>query len=342
MDIRISRRRQPVRRAANHIMNNYVMGIDVGGTNVKIMIMDEQCRVVAKQSIPTWRENGYEEISDRIIASAKAMMSESDIFRGELRAVGMGLPGTVDTKRSVTVRLSALHWDGFNPCEKIGKYFDTPYFIENDANINAYGEYIFGENGKTDNLALVTLGTGVGCGIIIDGKIAGGANNMAAELGHMIINADGGALCLCGKRGHLEGYCAGVALARDAQAMMEAFPDTVLHRYMRESGDAFDNTMITRGVEEGDRVCKELIDRYTWYLSVGLANVMTMFNPEVILLGGGISNAGNIILEPVNRHCREMVLSERSYCPVKKATLGSEAGMYGACALAAQKMGWKV
>lgn len=322
-------------------MNNYVMGIDVGGTNIKIMIMDERRRVVAKQSIPTWRENGYEEISDRIIASAGLMLSELHPGRGALRAVAMGLPGTVDTRNNVTVCLSALHWDGFNPCEKIGKHFGVPYFIENDANISAYGEYVFGVNGKADNMALVTLGTGVGCGIIMNGRIVSGANNMAAELGHMIVNADGGALCLCGRRGHLEAYCAGVALARDAQAMMEAFPDTALHQYVKDSAGNFDNTMITRGYEEGDRVCRELIERYTHYLAVGLANVMTMFNPEVILLGGGISNAGDIILKPVNRLCRSMVLTERSWCPVKKATLGSEAGMYGACALAAQRLGWK-
>lgn len=317
------------------------MGIDVGGTNVKIMIMDERGEAAARQSIPTWRENGYEEISDRIIVSAEGMMREMHLDREALKAVAMGLPGTVDTKKNVTVRLSALHWDGFNPCEKIGKHFNIPYFIENDANINAYGEYIFGDNGGADNLALVTLGTGVGCGIIIDGKIIGGAGNMAAELGHMIINADGGALCLCGKRGHLEAYCSGVVLARDARAMMEAFPETTLHQYLKDSGGNFDNTMITRGVDEGDTVCEMLIERYTRYLSAGIANVMTMFNPEVILLGGGISNAGDMILEPVNRYCREMVLSDRSYCPVKRAALGSEAGMYGACALAAQKMGWR-
>lgn len=322
-------------------MDSYVVGIDVGGTNVKIMIMDENRQAAAKRTIPTRRENSYEEISDRIIASIEGMMAENHLDREALKAVAMGLPGTVDIKRNVTVRLSALHWDGFNPCEKIGEHFHTQYFIENDANINAYGEYVFGDNGHADSLALVTLGTGVGCGIILDGKIAGGANNMAAELGHMIIDADGGARCLCGKRGHLEGYCSGVALTREAQAMMEAFPDTVLVEYQRKNGGIFDNAMVTRGYEAGDRVCRELIERYTHYLAVGLANVMTMFNPELVLVGGGISNAGGIIIEPVNRLCRELVLSERSYCPVKRATLGSEAGMFGACALAAQKMGWK-
>lgn len=320
-------------------MDSYVIGIDVGGTNVKIMIMDEGRHPAARRSIPTRRETGYEEISDRIIAAIEDMMAGHHIDREAVRAVAMGLPGTVDTKKNVTVRLSALYWDGFNPCEKIGRYFDRPYFIENDANINAYGEYIFGCNGGADNLALVTLGTGVGCGIILDGKIAGGANNMAAELGHMIIDADGGARCLCGKLGHLEGYCSGVALTREAQAMMAAYPDTALVEYQRENGGIFDNAMVTKGYEAGDRVCRELMERYTHYLSVGLANVMTMFNPELILLGGGISNAGDILTGPVNRLCRELVLSERSYCPVKRATLGPEAGMYGACALALQRLG---
>lgn len=322
-------------------MEEYLMGIDVGGTNVKIMIMDKDYQVAAKCSIPTYRENGYDEISDRIIQTIEELVDSYKLKRENMIAVAMGLPGTVDTKQDVTVCLSALHWDGFNPCEKIGKHFQIPYFIDNDANINAFGEYMFGGNQDMSSLALVTLGTGVGCGIVIEGKIVGGANNMAAELGHMIINADGGGLCLCGKRGHLEAYCSGIALTWEAQAMMSVFSDSVLHQYVMENNGKFDIAMITRGYEEGDRVCVELIERYTRCLSVGLANLMTMYNPEVILVGGGISNAGDIILNPINEFSKKMVLSERSYCPVKKATLGSEAGMYGACALAGQKMGWK-
>lgn len=319
-------------------MDGHLMGIDVGGTNIKMMIMDGDYRVVAKCSIPTLRDTGYEEVSTRMIRAAKELMAGHNLKPESLKAVAMGLPGTVDTVQGVTVRLSALHWDGFNPCEKIGKYFQVPYFIENDANINAFGEYMFGGNRGRKSLALVTLGTGVGCGIVLDGKIAGGANNMAAELGHMIVNADGGELCLCGKRGHLESYCSGIALTWEAQAMMSVFPDSVLHQYVRENNGLFDIAMITRGYEEHDHVCRELIDRYTRYLSVGLANLMTMYNPELILVGGGISNAGDIILNPINKRCKEMVLSERSYCPVKKAALGAEAGMYGACALAGQKV----
>lgn len=321
-------------------MGGFLLGIDVGGTNIKIMIMDREHRAAARRSIPTRREEGYERVSDRMIEAAEEMLDGCGIGREELAAAAMGLPGTVDVKNHVTVCLSALHWDGFNPCRKIGEHFGIPYFIDNDANVNALGEYIFGDNGGVQSLALVTLGTGVGCGVVADGKIVGGADNMAAELGHMIIAADGGARCLCGRRGHLEAYCSGTALAREAGAMMEAYPDTALHRYVAENGGKFDNAMISRGYEAGDNVCRELISRYNHYLSVGMTNLMTMYNPELILLGGGISNAGDMIVGAVSELCREMVLSERSWCPVKKATLGAEAGMYGACALAAQKMGW--
>lgn len=288
------------------------------------------------------RENGYDEISDRIIQTAEKLFARHGLKREKLAAVAMGLPGTVDTRRGGTACLAALRWNGFNPCEKIGRHFQIPYSIDNDANINAYGEYRFGGNQNIGSMALVTLGTGVGCGLVIDGKIAGGSNNMAAELGHMIINADGGQLCLCGKRGHLEAYCSGIALTWEAQAMMSVFPHSALNRYVKQNEGRFDIAMITRGYRESDRVCIELINRYTRYLSIGLTNLMTMCNPEVILLGGGISNAGDIILDPINKFCKESVLSEESYCPVKTANLGPEAGMYGACALAGLKAGWQL
>lgn len=330
------------RKDVKQLMEGYLIGIDVGGTNIKMMIMDGDYQVAARCSIPTFRNTGYDEISERIIRTLEDLMGSHKLPGEKLKAVAMGLPGTVDTRQGLTVRLSALHWDGMNPCEKIGRHFQIPYFIENDANINAFGEYMFGGNRDKNSLALVTLGTGVGCGIILDGKIAGGASNMAGELGHMIVNADGGGLCLCGKRGHLEAYCSGIALTWEAEAMMSVFPDSVLHRYRKEHDGVFDIAMITKGYEEGDPVCMELIDRYNRYLSVGLANLMTMYNPQLILVGGGISNAGDIILNPINKWCKEMVLSERAYCPVKRAALGSEAGMYGACALAGQKVGMEV
>lgn len=318
-------------------MHQYLIGIDVGGTNIKMMIMDETGGETAWTSIPTMAEQGYEVISDNMIRELDRMFEERGIRSQEVAAVGMGLPGTVDKKKNRTVYLAKLRWDDFNPAEKIGSHYHAPSVIDNDANVNALGEYRFGTDGNVDSLALLTLGTGVGCGFVVNGKIFGGFSNMAAEAGHMIVAADGGAICLCGKRGHLEGYCSGTALERNAREMMEARKDSLLVKYVKENKGVYDNSMVTRGVREGDETCQELWKHYIHYLSAGITNVMLMYNPEVILLGGGISAAGELLLEPVNRETSDMVLHKKSWCPVRKAALGSRAGMYGACALAAQE-----
>ena len=318
-------------------MHRYLIGIDVGGTNIKIMIMTEELRVFGKRSIPTRHEEGYEAVSDRMIRTLREMFEEAGETQPEVLKVAMGLPGTVDRKGGKAVYLALLHWDGFNPAEKIGKAFDASVVIENDANINALGEYAFGAYRGRD-LVLLTLGTGVGCGVISDGRIFGGSRNMAAEFGHTVIVADGGEICLCGRRGHLEAYCSGSALRRDALSLAEERPDCILNRYMQEEG-RYDNRMVTRGAGEGDEGCIKLVDRFVHYLSAGVTNVMNCYNPEIVLIGGGISNAGEMILQPLRETCEKMVLSEASFCPIERASLGAEAGMYGACALAAQEAG---
>ncbi|MGO5165290.1 MULTISPECIES: ROK family protein [unclassified Candidatus Paralachnospira] len=316
-------------------MEGYFIGIDVGGTNVKLMIMDEEKQVVAKTQIPTKAERGYEAVSDDMIETLDRMFEKNGIREPKIQALAMGLPGTVDRKAGETVYLAKLRWDGFNPAKKLGEYYRAPYFIENDANINALGEYAFGESGK-ENLLLLTLGTGVGGGIIINGKIFGGAANMAGEFGHMMVQTEGGDICLCGRRGHLEAYCSGTAMMRDALEMMKNRRKTILHQYVKENEGVYDNSMVTRGVKEGDATCREILNRFISYLAAGISTLMMLFNPEVVLIGGGVSNAGDLLIEPLNQKCREMVLSERSYCPVIRTSLGSEAGMYGACALAMQ------
>lgn len=189
---------------------------------------------------------------------------------------------------------------------------------------------------------LLTLGTGIGGGIIVDGRIFGGSSNLAAEIGHMTISADHGAECLCGKKGHFEAYCSGSALKRDSLEMLISFPGSILHKYIAEADGIYDNTMITRGISEHDALCIKIFDRYLHYLSIGITSIMHLFNPEIILIGGGISNAGDILIKPVNDMCSQLVIHERSLCPVVRASLGSEAGMYGACALAAQMAGMDI
>jgi glucokinase len=316
-------------------MTEFLVGIDVGGTRIKMMVMDAKLREIGCSSIPTNYELGYETVSDNILAALEELFAQNGIKNKKVLSVAMGLPGIVNFKSQEPVYLAVLEWDGFNPCKKIGDFFDAPYVIDNDANLNTMGEYYFGVQKKYRNMVLITLGTGVGCGVIVDGKSLRGSDNLAAELGHMTIVADGGEVCLCGQTGHLEAYCSGTAMAGHAQKMMELDPDTSLHKYVAENGGIFQNEMVDRGISDGDKTCMLIMNRFSHYLSVGCSNVMKLFNPEIIFLGGGISNAGKFLLDPVNEEAGKNVMHPYQRCPIKKATLGSKAGMYGACALAA-------
>jgi glucokinase len=317
-------------------MKEYFIGIDVGGTNIKIMIMDKNKMVLDKSSIKTERQLGYEEISDNIIHTIEALFEKHKVNNKKILAIAMGLPGIVDSSNNRTIILPILRWDGFNPCKKLGDYFDAPTIIDNDANVHTWGEFNFGEGLGISHMVLLTLGTGVGGGIIMNKEILRGTNNLAAEIGHMTIVSDGGDICMCGRRGCMEAYCSGTALARDARMMMESHPGTILHQYLEDNHGVYDNSMITKGVLIGDEIAVEIMNRFIRYLSIGIANLMKLFNPELVLIGGGISNAGDLLIKPVNEQCQKLVLNESQYCPVKRAKLGSESGMYGACAMAAK------
>ena len=190
-------------------MNDYFVGIDVGGTNIKIMVMTSGLQVVDMCSFKTNRELGYEAISDNIIKAIETIFQNHNIQSPNILSIGMGLPGVVDAKAQKALYLSYIEWDGFNPCEKIGRYFNAPGFIDNDANISALGEYRFGIKMKYQDIVLIALGTGVGCGVIIDGKIFAGSRNLASELGHLTIGDENAEPCYhCGRPGCLEAYCA--------------------------------------------------------------------------------------------------------------------------------------
>lgn len=315
-------------------MDSYLIGIDVGGTNIKMLIMDTSLRPLEKCSIPTNAPEGYEKISARMIQALDSMFANHNINEKKVVAIGMGLPGTVDRKNKKTLFLSRIMWNGFDPSRKFGDYYDAPTVIDNDANINALGECYFGAL-QENNLILLTLGTGVGGGIIIDGQIFGGNSNLGGEIGHMTVETTDGEICLCGRKGCLEAYCSGTAMEKTAQKMLSTHTNTVLHRYIAENNGIYDNSMVSRGVLAGDVLSIQIMNRFNHYLAIGCANLMKLFNPEVILIGGGLSNARDLIFVPVAQKCQELILSREQYCPIRKATLGAEAGMYGSCALAA-------
>jgi glucokinase len=313
----------------------FLVGLDVGGTNIKLMIMTVSFEIVAFSSIVTGSEQGYEIISDNIIAEIKKMFTTNGIENPRITSIAMGLPGTVFSLEQKTGFLSVLMWNNFNPCKKIGEYFNASYYIDNDANLNALGEYHFGIDGRVDNMVLLTLGTGIGGGSIINRNLYRGMRNQAMEIGHMTIVADGGERCLCGQYGHFEAYCSGSALKKYALDHLPIYPQSILHTYIARNGK-YDNVMIDQGVLAGDPFCVETFNRYVKYLAVGVGNLMKLFNPDLIVIAGGIANTGDLLLNPLREQIKTTLMNQGQECPIEKSVLGSKAGVYGACALAAE------
>ncbi|SFS23603.1 ROK family protein [Enterocloster citroniae] len=316
------------------MQDKYLIGIDVGGTNTKIMIADSSYHVVNKHTIPTRQSQGYETISDNIIAEIVRLCRQAGVKEDRIAAIGMGLPGVVDKKNSISIYLSHLNWNGFNPVEKIAAYFHTKAAIDNDANLNALGEYYLGCHEAYSDMVMLTLGTGIGCGVIIGGRVYGGAGNLAAELGHMTIVSDDGERCLCGRRGCFEAYCSATAMQNYALKMMEERKDTILHKLAADNGGIYDNRLVSDGARMKDELCLYIYRRFNHYFAIGVANLMKLFNPERIFIGGGLAEAGDLIFDPLNREVKQYLLHDKQYCVIEKSHLGYEAGAYGALVLA--------
>lgn len=316
--------------------DSYLVGIDMGGTYIKTMITDRERNIVDKSTIRTNRELGYERVAEDIIAEVEALLKRNDLAGCTIAAMGMGVPGVVDnsTQETIGMTVAFLGWGSFNACEKIASHFSAPYAMENDANLGAMGEYTFGSKMEHPNMVLLTLGTGVGGGIIADGKIYRGARNLAGEFGHMQITPDDGETCLCGHKGCLEAYCSGSAMGVHARRLLPEYPDSMLHQLMADNGGEYDNRLAAEGARALDPLCLEVFKRLNHYLAIGCANIMTLFNPSRIFIGGGISRAGDLIFDTVNRETLPRLRFERQFCPIEPASLGYDAGMYGAVALA--------
>lgn len=320
-------------------MSEYLIGIDVGGTNTKILLTDTSFSVIGERMIPTRLDLPFEEYTDSVNAAIDDCFSKAGIEEKRVRAVGMGLPGLVDHSKIETILLPLHRWNGMNPCERIADYFGAESFLDNDANINALGEYYFGEGKKYKDIILLTVGTGLGGAAICDGKLLRGKHNAAMEVGHMTIYAEGGRPCVCGNKGCLEPYCSGTAMARLAKEAIDSNPDSLLNDLYWENDGRYDNALVSKAAEQGDKAALEVIDSIAKYLGLGIANLQKIFNPDAVFIGGGVSNAGDLLLDPVRKYSAERVMHPSQDCPILRASLGMKSGMYGAAALAGLGIG---
>lgn len=306
----------------------YYIGIDVGGMSIKGMRTDADGNVLAEGGVPTDCGNGGKNLVDGIARLCESLMSGAS---GELAGVGVGCPGVIESATGKIVFAGNLNLKDFPLGEQLAKRLNTDVKVTNDANAAALGEARFGAGREYKNSILVTLGTGVGGGIIIDGKLFEGNCSAGAEIGHMVIERFGDR-CTCGRRGCFEVYSSATALMRRTKWAMEENPVSDMWlSYTSENctgKTAFEYA-------ESDHTAKEVVDWYVNYLACGLINLANIFRPEVIMLGGGVSAQGENLTKPLQAIMDKELFGGGSHAPVKilTASLGNKAGALGAAAL---------
>lgn len=320
-------------------MQEFLIGIDIGGTNTKILITDLHLNTFDSRVINTRLGISLDEYSEDVINAVEECFSSHGIDKKRVVSVGMGIPGLVDYFANKSIYLPLHDWDGIDPCEQIAAHFNAVSSVDNDANINALGEYYFGKGRDYRNMVYLTLGTGLGGAVIIDGKLLRGKRNACAEMGHICIQSKGGRRCVCGRNGCFQSYCSGTVMTELAGDACRRYPESMLAKYAKESGSAFNNALVSKAAQEGDTAALEVMDEIAFYLGVGVATIQKIFDPDAVFIGGGVSNAGELLLEPARKVAAQEVMHPVQGCGIFKATLGMNSGMYGAAVLAAMKIG---
>ena len=314
----------------------YYLGIDLGGTNIAVGVVDEDCKIVAKANSSTATENA-EQIADAMAATARQALEKAGITLADVPWVGLGSPGTINKDTGIIEYANNLPFRNTPMQKMLSERLDgKPIYMENDANAAAFGEYMAGAlKGAKDAMA-ITLGTGVGGGVIIEGKIYSGSNFAGAELGHTVIVADGWP-CTCGRLGCWEDYASATGLIKRTKLkMVEKAPrDSALWTIVDGDVNKVNGRTAFDAMRQGDPVGQEIVDEYVKYLSVGLTNMINVFQPDILCIGGGVGNEGENLLGPV----RELVEKEQyghnpdAKTRICKAQLGNDAGIIGAAML---------
>ncbi len=305
-------------------MKKYGFGVDIGGTTCKIGLFETSGALVEKWEIPTRKENDGENILPDVAAFIAAKMVEREILKGEIQGVGIGVPGPV-TSEGVVVRCVNLGWDVINVAKEMTERTGFAIKVGNDANVAALGEMWQGGGKGHTSVVLITLGTGVGGGVIIDGKIVTGNKGAGGEIGHIIVNHQETESCGCGQKGCLEQYASATGIVRMARQRLKASSDAsvIRDRNPLTAKDIFD------AAKAGDALADEVVEDMARILGEALANVARVINPEVFVIGGGVSRAGSIITDRVKKYYDAKSFSACLDAHFELATLGNDAGMYG-------------
>mgnify|MGYP004668170019 FL=1 len=313
------------------------IGIDVGGTTIKAGVVDESGHILHKDHCVSHLGCGAEAMVDDMAALALRVLAESGHTLNEIASVGLGIPGMLDPRTGRVPFCTNLKWHDVPLMALMRARIDKPTFANNDATVAALAEHVAGACRGTKDSVVVTLGTGVGGGVVMDGKLFTGPHGVATEVGHMITVA-GGELCTCGNRGCWERYASATAIIREGRKMAEAQPEGALYRAVDGDLSRIEARTVIDLAKAGDPACAELFDRYVFHLTVGLINLINLYDPEIIALGGGVSKAGDFLLDKVNALLPDMIFfKSMPHARVVLAQLGNDAGIIGAAMLGRQE-----
>ncbi len=311
------------------------IGIDLGGTNIAVGLVDKDGKIIKSDSRPTLSQRHYTEIVKDMAELCMELTRDAGFEISDIEGIGIGSPGTIDSKAGVVIYSNNIRWDNVPLVAELKKHIDVPIAVENDANAAAYGEYYINGKGASSFVA-VTLGTGVGGGIILNKDIYRGFNGAGGELGHTVMIYKGEP-CTCGTDGCWEAYASVTALIRQTTKAIEENPDSMMVEIANEAGKVTGRTAFD-AAKAGDAAGKAVVDQYIEYVACGVTNIINIFQPEVLVIGGGISKEGDYLLNPIKEYVKE-----HSYCAnipqteIKIATLMNDAGIIGAALASALK-----
>lgn len=319
-------------------MDKYIVGIDLGGMSAKAGLFSLSGELLYCARAKTDKKDGFEGTVDVLAALAKQVAKEGGADITDVQAIGVGSPGVVDSRTGTVLRWSNFEWTNVPFAETLSKKTGCPVYVANDANVAALGEAKFGATAQYQSSILLTIGTGVGGGIVFDGKLIEGYKSAGAELGHITIR-EGGIPCACGRCGCYEKYASASALILQTRRAMVEDLDSSMWQLVDGKIENVDGKTAFAAARQGDRTAKKVIEQFVGYLSEGIADFVNILRPEAIVLGGGIANEGEDLFVPLRKAVDKRTYVAMDIVPLKivGAKLGNKAGMYGAYCLTQQK-----
>ncbi len=310
----------------------YYIGIDIGGTNIACGIVDDDFNIVARAKVKTNAPRPYTEILEDIKKSVRLACEELGISPSDAHSIGIGCPGTCNTD-GVVEYSNNLGFVNVPLRTDIEVEFGVKTYLDNDANAAAFGEFVAGAAKGANNAVAITLGTGVGSGIIINGKLYSGSNCAGGEIGHTVIVVDGRP-CTCGRKGCFEAYSSATGLGKMTAEAAQLHPDSLLAKQIEEDGKCGARTAYL-AMKKGCEVGREVTERYVKYLACGIANVINTFQPDILCIGGGVCNEGDTLMVPLKKAVSEQIYTKNSKknTEIAVCSLGNDAGIIGAAML---------